>query len=227
MAKRVFITRHLSPVSSFLLLLSEAGMDVEGFSLLEFTPIKFTSPLSADWVFFYSARSVDFFLNGLHRLGLRPDHYQHYAAMGYGTAAALADHGITPDFVGTGKPEETAKAFLKMARGERVLFPRARQSRQSIQRFLKDKVAMIDLVVYQNEIAADLRIPASDYVVFTSPLNVSAYFGACKPGKETRLLAIGNTTAKALEEQGISKFRVAKQPGEVSLAQTILEWENV
>lgn len=207
-------------------MLSEETYRVFDRSLVTFSAVEFTAPPPADWVFFYSSRSVEFFLQGLTRLGLSADRYSHFATLGKGTAKRLQELGITPDFTGNGAPEVTATAFFKKAVGQTVLFPRAEQSRQSIQRLLSGKLKMLDLVVYQNQKAENMELPDTEYVVLTSPLNAQAYASNKGFAQRQRIVAIGKTTAKALDQLGVSDYRVAVQASESALAETVLNWEK-
>lgn len=226
MTKRVFISRDLRSDSPFYQRLSAAGFDIFGISLVDFSAVAFSTPPLADWVFCYSSRSADFFLQGLAKLDLDPNRYAHYAALGKGTARRLQELGIIPAFIGDGSPDSTALAFLKKAGKQRVLFPRAEQSRQSIQRLLKGKLNMLDLVVYRNQKSIDRVIPKTDYVVLTSPLNVQAYFLNQELSTGKRILAIGQTTANALLALEINNFRIADQATEQALAEAVLNWEK-
>jgi uroporphyrinogen-III synthase len=226
LTRRVFISRKLDADSLFYQILSKAGVDTFGISLVGFMGLPFSAPPLADWVFFYSSRSAAFFLRGLSRLGYPTDRYAHYAALGKGTARSLQDLGITPAFIGDGSPKSTALAFLEKAEGQRVLFPRAKQSRQSVQRLLAGKLEMLDLVVYQNLILKNPKIPDTEYVVLTSPLNAHAYTLERKFSPDQRIVAIGQTTAGMLLELGISNFRIADQPTEEALAAAVLQWEK-
>lgn len=224
--RRVFISRELDSDSAFRQMLSGAAYRVFDRSLVTFSAVTFTSPPPADWVFFYSSRSVEFFLQGLARLGMQPDRYAHYAALGPGTAKRLRELGIIPDFTGSGAPEATAAAFLEKAKGQIVLFPRAEQSRQSIQRLLSGQLKMLDLVVYHNKKTENVVLPDTEYVVLTSPLNAQAYAAGKGFSRHQRIVAIGNTTAKALDQLGVRDYRIAGQASEVALAETVLNWEK-
>lgn len=226
MSKSAFISRALADGSPFQHLLLAAGFEVYGQSLLKFEPIAFSSPTTTDWVFCYSARSVDFFFNGLLAQGIPSARYQHFAALGSGTAKALLRWAIQPDFVGTGNPDETAAAFEQLARGKSVLFPRAEQSRQSVQRSLSDAVRVFDLVVYRNSIDHRVTAPVTRYVALTSPLNAEAYLQQEVASDNTRFVAIGKTTARALKMLEVSDFRIAHQSSEQGLAETIIQWDN-
>ncbi|MCB0630516.1 MAG: uroporphyrinogen-III synthase [Saprospiraceae bacterium] len=226
MSKSAFISRALAADSPFRDLLLSAGFEVYGQSLVKFEPIAYNSPPSTDWVFCYSARSVDFFLQGLERHGLSTADFPKYAAIGPGTADALQRWSITPHFIGTGQPEETAAAFLTIAEGRRVLFPRAEQSRQSVQRLLSNAIQVADLVVYRNTIDTSVSLSNTDYAALTSPLNAQAYVALRGDQPLPRIVAIGKTTAHALREVGVDAFRIASQSSEQALAETVLGWER-
>ncbi len=142
--------------------------------------------------------------------------------MGKGTAAALKRQNISPDFIGTGSPKMTAMEFLKKAKGQKVLFVRAKNSKKSIQSLLKKKLEVADLVAYNNIISSDFNLPVCDCLVFTSPMNVQAYFEKYTVQKHQKVIAIGKTTQKALNKLGVTDVLVAKNPSEESLAETVL-----
>lgn len=195
--------------------------------LLVFEAAVFGLPPAHDWVFFYSAQAVAFYQMGLARLGALPLSGVRLAALGDGTAAAVVKaFGQEPDFVGSGNPEATAEAFLQQAKGLRVLFPRARNSRQSIAHLLAGEVEAIGLVVYENRPTAPSPLPCCDYVALTSPMNVEAYLASVGSiGPLQRVIAIGEATAQALREAGVTHLRVARAPSEAELAASLLEWE--
>ena len=83
------------------------------------------------------------------------------AAIGEGTAAFLNHKNLPCDFIGNGEPKETAREFSKVASRSKVLFPRAKTSRKSVQSLLNDSIEIRDLVVYEN-------VPKS-CLLYTSP----------------------------------------------------------
>jgi uroporphyrinogen-III synthase len=62
-------------------------------------------------------------------------------------------------------------------------------------------------------------------LVFTSPLNATAYFArhAPQPGQHT--VAIGQPTAAALEACGLARVAVAAAPTEAELARAVLGFQ--
>ena len=219
MQKNVFISRDLSPDSIFQKMLNTRGLEVSGQSLIEFSAVPFELPEKADWLFFYSQNGVRFFFENA-QAGILPK--AKTAAIGPATAEVVRAYSRQVDFVGDGASKTTAAAFLKMAAGQRVVFPRAANSRRSIQKVLGEKIAAIDLVVYQNLPKKKVELPGFDVLVFTSPMNAQAYFSEKKWREGQRVIAIGRTTEKALHELGIKKVEVADEPSERGLAIVVL-----
>lgn len=210
----LFISRevaHDSPVRAFA---QANGYTLYAESLIEFLPVQFGRLPQIDWVFFYSKRAVRFFFRQLQQQNVSLPRAVSIAVLGDGTAKALKEFGRSPDFSGNGKPQWVAEAFLGVAAGQHVLFPRARRSRQSVQQYLGHQVQMHDLIVYDNQIKANIAVPDCDILLFTSPLNVEAW-RKVHPfrGEEQIMVAIGHTTGEALRQYGISP-RIAARPSE-------------
>ena len=223
MTKKVFISRSLSN-RLFKEQLLAKGFTVFGESLIHFSRIPFHELPTCDWLFFYSKKGVRFFLesliDGKHDL---PKTIK-CAAMGNGTAKALNAYGIELDFIGNGEPNQTAKDFLVLSKNKTVVFARAKKSKQSIQlRIEQEGVRCIDLIVYDNEIRSDFEFDNSfDYLVFTSPLNVQAFFEKYDLKANQQLIAIGDTTNKALQELGFKDIKVATTPSEEALVDLLM-----
>ena len=142
--------------------------------------------------------------------------------MGKGTAKELLSYGCTPDFVGNGQPAEVAKAFLDLVKGKTVLFVKAQNSKNSIRTLLETEIECEDLVVYQNEVAPIKLNQGFDYYVFTSPLNVEAFFSVNEIEPGSRIIAIGQTTASFLESVTKAPIYISDFPTEESLAQKVI-----
>ncbi len=216
--RSAYISRDLQVQSAFRQILEAHGVVVEEQSLIHFEPVLFTEVPDAEWVFFYSSRAVRFFLGNLpYPLPVQV----RLACIGPSTAQVAASLGYEVAFTGTGEPDAVAEAFVKVASGQRVLFPRARYSRQSVQNRLGSALKSIDLIVYDNQPASDFPLRRSEVLVFTSPLNAKTYLSRYKtlPGQE--LVAIGAPTASAC--RGFGKEPVlASAPNERALAQAVL-----
>lgn len=218
----IFITRHLEADSAFLAFLSGYDLRISGHSLICFTGVPFDEIPATDWIFFYSRKAVSFFFRRVKELELSPAATIKWGAIGPATAEALKRWGAAVDFVGDGDPAATAQRFLQKAQGQRVLFPRAAESRRSVQKALAGQIKSLDLVVYQNTVDEKAPRPAADVLVFTSPLNVRAYFDRRQPAKKTKIIAIGHTTAAALRDLGAEEAAIASEPSEEGLARAVL-----
>lgn len=215
--KSVFITRELEADSVFARKLRAEGYVVSGHSLLQFQAVPFGKLPSCDWIFFYSRQGVAFFFEKNPEI---PAGVQ-WAALGEATATQLGKHIPCVHFTGNGDPLETSLQFLEVAAGKRVLFPRARQSKESIARALAGKIEAIDLIVYDNIQGEPVEIPDCEWLVFTSPLNASAYFSGHIPRPHQKVLAIGKTTEAYLKDY-CSGVYLAESSSEASLADFIL-----
>lgn len=138
--------------------------------------------------------------------------------MGKGTASTLIELGHEPFFVGKGNPSVVAKDFLKVSKSKKVLFPRAKYSRKSIQNIIKNEVDVLDVVVYENNKKTVFPDPNADLLIFTSPLNAAAYFDRI-PYRGEDLLAIGYTTLDYLESLGFENALVSDAPTENALVE--------
>ncbi|MFK7979374.1 MAG: uroporphyrinogen-III synthase [Saprospiraceae bacterium] len=232
---KIFISRNLPPTSSFKKELAGTAMEIIGQSLIQFSPTPFATIPVVDWIFFYSKNGVKFFLEtfratmSLQTLAAENRPIK-WAVMGKGTAEALIAHQIQPDFIGNGQPKATAQAFGKIAKGQKVLFPRAKNSKKSVQKLLDSQLEVNDLIVYKNEVKANFAIPYCGILVFTSPLNATTYFQKYPINPKQKTIAIGKTTEKTLQELGIKNSIIATKPSEKALAkavtQALLKIEN-
>lgn len=216
---RVFVSRTLKEDSTMLQQLMAAGYEVVGESLIDFDYIPFNYFPPCHWVFFYSPRCVHYFLDNADPMRYK---MSKIAAVGIGTAKALVERGIVPDFIGNGKAEPTADSFSNEAFEQRVLFPQAKNSRQSVGKIIADSCEVINLVVYDNFPKKDFEIPPCEILVFTSPLNVVSYLAKYSIERGQRVIAIGDPTANALRESGILHVETAKETSEASMAELIL-----
>lgn len=208
----LFITRSLQADSPILDWGERNNCAIVGQSLLRFAPVKFWLPKPCDWWFFYSPRAVEFAAD---KLALCAMPLPKIAAMGPGTARALRDHdfGLTASFVGDGGPAAVARDFGRIAAGKKVFFPRARQSRKTVQTLLEDTIRVYDAVCYDNQPVAQPEFVYASIYVFTSPLNVRTYLSAHPIPADARIIAIGPSTAQALASFGV-RSEIAEESSE-------------
>ncbi len=219
MKRSIFISRELVPDSDFIRQLQPIGFEIIGTSLVTFQAVPFLNVPETDWIFFYSKQAVKFFFENVRQNNFTIN--AKLAVFGKGTAKALEAEMYVADFVGIGTPEANATYFATLAKGQKVLFPRAANSRLSIQKLLANNIQAVDIVVYDNQPRTDIELPTCDWLVFTSPLNAVAYFSKYELQKGQEIIAIGKTTATTLQQLGVSNVMIAEEPSEMALAQTI------
>lgn len=197
----IFISRDLEEGDELAQLLRACGHRLRGQSLLQFYELALpeAEPVG-DYYVFYSARAVQALY------GRCPGAWQRYsrAVLGKAAEAALLVFGLDAQFVGTGNPEESAKAFLQEARGKKIIFWQAQESRASFQKLLGKDIQAQSIAIYGSRAKGEIAAEKSGLLIFTSPKNARAYFAKqpLRPGQE--LIAIGSTTGAALEELGYS-----------------------
>ncbi len=96
-----------------------------------------------------------------------------------------------------------------------------------MQQLLESVVEVLDLVVYKNVPVAPIAPTDAAVLIFTSPLNAEAYFANCSLLPDQTLLAIGETTARALRKLQDAPVAVVPQPSEEALAQWVLASDAV
>jgi uroporphyrinogen-III synthase len=217
-----FITRTLAGDSEFKKRLVVCGWQVEGRSLVVLSPLPIPPLPAADWIFFSSRHAVEFFFQQVDPLSFLS---VKWAALGEATAKALHQRTGRVDFRGNGEPGATAQAFRQAVRSPAVvLFPAARHSRQSVSNLLASYFECLHLEAYDNRPVSDPPRSEADVLVFTSPLNAQAYFFRHTRAANQRVVAIGATTALALNELGIADVETAAAPSEKALAEVVLRF---
>jgi uroporphyrinogen III methyltransferase/synthase len=135
------------------------------------------------------------------------------AAIGPGTAAALAEHGIAADVV----PERfVAEALVEAladveVRDRPVLVARAAEARDVLPEALGERGAEVDVVALYETVAerpdpkAVEAAQSTDYLTFTSSSTVRNLVGALGDGlpRQARVVSIGPITSEAVREAGL------------------------
>jgi uroporphyrinogen III methyltransferase/synthase len=135
------------------------------------------------------------------------------AAIGPGTAAALAERGVIADLV----PERFVAEALVEALGEievrdrPVLVARAAEARDVLPDALRERGALVDVVPLYETLAEDPDPEAveaarsADYVTFTSSSTVRNLLGAVgdRFPRAARVVSIGPVTSEAAREAGL------------------------
>ena len=212
-SKSIFISRYVFSNSPLLL---DADYTLFAKSLIKFENITVSSFPKSDWYFFYSRNGVYFGLRQI--LDRSVLDATKIATMGKGTAKQFENMtGRMPDFIGSGDADNVSSEFIKVAKGADVVFVRAVHSLKSIQENLKGKLNGSDLITYKNFIDDTATIPVTDIAVFTSPMNVDAYFLNKTADASPVLIALGKSTKKAISKYSESEILMPVEPTESAL----------
>jgi hydroxymethylbilane synthase len=194
----VFISRELKSNDFLKENLEALGHKLSGTSFIEFKAEPFTlEEMQCDWVFFSSKNAVKYFFEQINSLSPNIK----IAAVNKGTAFAIQQLGYSPAFIGEGGDLLIIAQDFDATAGAKVLFAKAKHSRRSIQKSLQQK-EIHEVTVYDNFIKTEIQKREESILVFTSPMNVEAYFNAFSLEKHQRLVAIGSPTEEALKAYG-------------------------
>ena len=219
--KKVFISRDLAKLSYFRKALEKHGIEIDARSLIR--TIRVINKLNnyilknVDWVFFSSKNAVECFFQLEPAL---PPNIK-FGVMGRGSEDMLRQQGHFVDFIGSSiNPEDVANEFAKLANGKTILFPSAENSLRSIQQGLSSDTKIIDLPIYETVSLKNIDYSTAEILIFTSPSNAEAYFAENLWEQDQKVIAIGKSTGKKLDELGV-KYTLPYSPDEIGLAEAV------
>ncbi len=136
------------------------------------------------------------------------------AAIGAGTEAALAAHGVIADIVPERfVAEELVEALRKLElEGKPVLVARAAEAREVLPDALRKQGAKVDVVTLYETVAEEPdpealeRARDADFITFTSSSTVTNFMEASSNGipAGAKVISIGPITSEAIREAGLS-----------------------
>jgi hydroxymethylbilane synthase len=219
--QKVFISRELGAHSYFRKALAKHKIEIEARSLIRtvatITILDSYILKNIDWIFFSSKNAVEYFFQLNPVLSKKVK----YGVMGSGSEDMLRRKGHFVDYTGAGiDTADVAAGFAKIANGSTILFPSAENSMRSIQQALSDDTKIIDLPVYETILEDDVEATGAEVLVFTSPSNVEAYFVDNLLDPDQKIIAIGVSTGKKLDEIGV-KYTMPYSPDETGLAEAV------
>ncbi|MFM7091780.1 MAG: uroporphyrinogen-III synthase [Bacteroidota bacterium] len=222
----IFISRKLAPDSPFLALkASYPYLVIQDEPLIDLIPVYFENIAPCDWIFFSSKNGVFNFFQQIKKLNIKIPAKVKWGAIGLGTSREMLKNQVAADFLGNGHPDEVGISFSTLVKNQIVLFPTAKNSKESIQSHIGTIASkIINLPVYDNLPKLHFEIEPAELYIFTSPLNVQA-FAATYTLQHKKCLAIGESTAKELKAAGATMIYKSEIPSEemlVKTAQTIL-----
>jgi uroporphyrinogen III methyltransferase/synthase len=231
--RRVLVTRTRLQASELARALAEHGaepIELPAIEIIETADAtEVTEAIDAlrssayRWCVFTSQNAVDIFVRHLREAGhdVRAFGRTSIAAIGPGTDAALARHGLRADvvperFVAEGLIDALASRVM---RGQRVLVPRADGARDALIDNLRERGALVDeLVLYRAAIPRDpdaeglrlLRAGAIDTATFASSSAVRNLIamldGDVSPLRDVCIAVIGPVTAQAVRDAGLRVY---------------------
>jgi uroporphyrinogen III methyltransferase/synthase len=245
--RTVLVTRPTHQADSLVERLSELGAAVLVQPAIEIGPPRDWAPVdvaisqlaTVDWLVFSSANGVKCFLERLkhHQLDLRMLGNIRLAAIGPGTADALAEFNLRADLQPTEyRAEALAETLLPQAVGKRFLLLRASRGREVLAETLVAAGAEVrQVVVYESrdvteadpEIAGALHDHRIDWITVTSSAiarSLVSLFG--KDLHCAKLAAISPLTAGVLAELGFKAAAVASPYTTAGLVDAILGAES-
>jgi uroporphyrinogen III methyltransferase/synthase len=217
--RSIVVTRAREQASELRTRLEQLGAEVIELPSIALAPVDFSLPALAafSWLVFTSANGVDaFFDRGLVPVGLdaRALAPVRVAAIGPGTADALATRGVRADLV---PPRFVAESLLEAfpdpePKGSRVLIARAASARDVLPEGLVARGYEVEvLAVYETvPVAPDpdhlarVRAGEVDAVTFTSSSTVKNFCAAVGPiTPQPSVISIGPITSETARELGL------------------------
>ena len=232
---RIIVTRPKSKAGTLSEKLRTMGAVTIELPTIEITPRQDCVELDAaigrlkdyDWVVFTSVHGVEFFLQRMATLKMPFDllKSKHVAAIGPGTARALAASGKKPDYIPDQFLSKRIVEGLGDVKGKRILLPRADIASETLPSILRMKGAVADEVVaYRTVIPFELTPEkvghifeeGADLITFTSPSTIrylSRVLGENQLPNKLRgmkVACIGPVTVEAAKEMGLAVDVVAR-----------------
>ncbi|MFZ2050840.1 MAG: uroporphyrinogen-III C-methyltransferase [Solirubrobacteraceae bacterium] len=230
--KVIAVTRARAQASGLARRLRELGADVIQAPSIRISPLPGPplDPSPYDLICLTSPNGAELFFDRLAGGGrdARSLAGAQIAAIGPGTAAALAAHGITPDVVPPRFVAESLAESLREMKIGRALIARAAEARDVLPDALRAQGAEVDVLALYETVAEPLSQQAlsaarsADYITFTSSSTVRFFLesvqrsGVIADGtpllsESTRVISIGPVTSRTLHEHGLPPHVEAKQ----------------
>jgi len=185
----------------------------------------FTSPNAVSALFARLLRAADTPRDARAFAGAR------VAAIGPGTARALAEHGIVADIVPERFVAEALVEALADTPVEHALVARAKDARDVLPDALRARGAQVDVLALYETLAEPLSpsalaaARAADYITFTSSSTVRFFLDALAGAglsATTRIVSIGPITSQTLREHGLEPHVEAEDHDVDGIIQALL-----
>lgn len=227
----VVTTRARAQSSTLTAKLQELGAKVIEFPTLSIQPIKENTVLQTviesvkeyTYLIFTSQNAVAIFFDALYENGkdTRALANMKIVAVGNATREAMKQYGIVPDMMPERFVAESICDLLedKLTKEDKVLIPKAVQTRDVLQSRLGAICKVTEVEVYENIIDASpkesiiekLIKEEVDYITFTSASTVKNFMGLIgeeykEKLKGVKLVSIGDITSEAMRSYGLQVY---------------------
>ena len=232
--KKVLISRAASQNKEFRESLEKKGYEVVELPQIKFSIVKDLTEIhkaldqleKVSWIVFTSARTVEFFFEAAQEYGVKFYFYPDLkiATVGEKTKLKLEQLGYRTNFVPI---KYTAKVLVENMdedlNGKEVLIPRSNLAGNEYLNLLAQRGATpTPLTVYNNEPILYSQIEMKEalskelnYLTFTSGSTFRAFHENLKNAQlslnSERIICIGPSTAKVVEDLGYEVFAIAEQ----------------
>jgi uroporphyrinogen III methyltransferase/synthase len=250
--KKIIVTRAARQAAGFSQKIEELGGYVIKFPTIKTVAVEAAGEIDSaidklkngrySFVVFTSANSVKYLFNRLKELSYDSRIFgkAKIAAIGKATAEHIKELNLIPDFIPSEFiAESAAGGLLKiLKKGDRVLFPKAAETRAVIPDALRSAGVEIDEVIVYQTVPADkpslqfieiLTADKPDYITFTSSSTfknfVKLFEVADLAGflNNIKIASIGPITSQTIKESGFKVDLEAKEYTVAGLLQAILE----
>ncbi len=212
---KIFISRNLEDNSKFKSL-EKYGVKLIDQTLLSFEKLNFKFPSKTDWLLFYSRTGVKYFSEKYPEI---PPKIK-LAAVGKKTGEMLVKNFGRIDFQGDGEVESYINFFKNVIENENLTVVRATNSANSLVEKLNGAKRISEIIAYRNYPAKNINPINADIYIFTSSMNVEAFFTVNEVQKEAYYIAIGQPTAEKLRLFNVVNVILSESPEEESLFET-------
>ena len=216
MPKSVFVSTSNNNLIAVQNSLQDNGFTFKFSSLINIVPNKKIEIEKTDWIFFSSKKAVQIY----NEVYGKPS--SKIAAIGAATALKAIEVFGVCDFSGNDKsPEQVAKLFEQEHHPLSVLFPVSNKTKDTVFNSFSDSVKIEKFALYETTALPDIEKIENEIMVFTSPSNFKSYVNQHGFLPHQKLIAFGKTTAKEMENCGITNYFVCHKNTSIALLEKI------
>lgn len=207
--KNIFISKKLEEENYLKRVMKKLNWNIIDESLIETQKLNVNEIPHSDWVFFNSKNAVKYFFDVINTQKNFDIKTKKIGCISHSTAEYLEKYGISPHFVGQGNDvTEIGKKFSELCANQKVIFPCSESSLRSVESIVDSLAHTIHFPVYKTIEKPQTFSLTFDYVVFTSPSNVRAFFKTNNISSHTKIIAIGESTKKELLKHSIIQSNI-------------------